>query len=90
MNNVSYAPGILPAGDNRCTGEVVKIIQTWKCRIKTRPNKGISTPGRTKGENCQTNPIKKFFACNPKAIHHPAYDKWHNNFKKIVMSSRAG
>lgn len=81
-----YAPGILPENFIGVVAERMRQPpETYKYRQKTKGNRGNQTPGKTKGEFCQTNPIKKFFACNPHAVRHPAYGEWHEYFKKVVM-----
>lgn len=56
---------------------------------RRRMGKTSRTPGKSKNENCQTDPVKKFFATSPKAHKHPQYDVWHAEFKRINSGSKA-
>jgi len=58
-------------------------MANWRSRQRTK--KSSQTPGKTKGDTCQTNPIKKFFASSPKAYKHLDYDRWHEKFKKAAI-----
>lgn len=60
----------------------------WKGKQKTRGNKASRTPGKLKGKNCKTDPIKKFFASNSKAYRHPDYGVWHEEFKRMNSGAR--
>jgi len=53
-----------------------------------KKGKASRTPGKTKGENCQTDPTKKFFASNPKAFRHAQYSTWHAEFKRMNMGAK--
>lgn len=57
----------------------------WKI---ARRGKGSMTPGNKKGENCQTDPIKRFFACSPKAQYHPQYEVWNKKFRDMNNGSK--
>lgn len=56
--------------------------QNWKSR-KNRKGK-FANGGNTqkKGKNCQTDELKKFFFCNPKAYKHRDYEKYHERAKR--------
>jgi hypothetical protein len=53
----------------------------WKLWRKKNRSNPSHTPGSSKGEMCQTDPIKKFFASNPKAYKHKDYDVWDAKFR---------
>lgn len=63
----------------------MKIVQTPQFRRKRirQQGKASRTPGKLKNESCQTNPIKRFFACSTKAYKHPQYEVWHEEFKRM-------
>lgn len=63
-------------------GERVKAIPPHRCAQRMRGGRASRTPGKTKGGNCTTDPIKKFFACSPKAYKHPQYNVWNDKFRK--------
>lgn len=52
--------------------------QGWRRKNRSQPS---HSPGKDKGERCTTSPMKKFFACSPKAYKHKQYMEWHNKFK---------
>lgn len=54
----------------------------WKRNIIRKRGKGSQTPGKSKNEWCQKDPIKTFFATNTKAYKHPHYVEWHEKFKR--------
>lgn len=39
------------------------------------------TPGKSKGENCQTDPTKRFWFSSPKAYLRKGYAQWHQKAK---------
>lgn len=57
----------------------------WKAyrRGKGVGTKTSRTPGKLKGEHCQTDAQKKFFASSPKAYKHRQYSQWHALFKSM-------
>jgi hypothetical protein len=59
------------------------MFQNWKSRITRKMKFAGGGNTQKKGANCQTNPIKKFFFCNPKARNHPDYPRWHAKAKGI-------
>jgi hypothetical protein len=52
----------------------------WRRKNHSQPSR---TPGKLKGDHCQTDPQKKFFASSPKAYKHPQYMQWHNTFRSM-------
>jgi hypothetical protein len=44
------------------------------------------TPGKAKGDRCQTDPTKKYFATSPKAYTHPQYEVWNAKFRDMNMA----
>jgi hypothetical protein len=85
---IQSAEGIIPPGDGRIVGERVIALPIWKGRSKSRGNKASRSPGSSKNEWCQTDPMKRFFACHPKAYKHPQYHKWHDAFKKANTGAK--
>lgn len=65
-----------------------KVIPARNTRRKLRGSRASRTNGKDKGENCQTDPQKKFFASSPKAHKHPQYNEWNAKFRKINMGSK--
>lgn len=53
----------------------------WRARIWARGSNypGARTAGSIKGESCQADKMKKFFARRGKSYKHPAYGDWCRN-----------
>ena len=58
-------------------------MNNWRANKIAKASKASRTPGKTKGDRCMTNPIKKFFACSSKATKHPQYEQWNDMFKAM-------
>jgi len=69
-------------------GERVFANAAYQCYQRNHRGRRMSTPGSSKNEWCQTNPQKKFFACNVKARYHPMYSVWHKKFVDINMGRK--
>ncbi len=52
--------------------------QNWKSKVHRKAKFANGGNTQKKGENCQTDPQKKFFMCSPKAYKHRDYQKWHS------------
>jgi hypothetical protein len=60
------------------------ISKDWKSKKNRKLKNANNNPGgQKKGPNCQTDPAKKFFMCNPKAYKHRDYAKWHEKSKAM-------
>jgi hypothetical protein len=59
------------------------MFKNWKSRIRAKRARGKSERAGNNKPTCQTNPLKKFFFCNPKAYKHPQYNVWHRKAKKM-------
>lgn len=53
------------------------------CRKKRKATKASQTPGKDKGDHCQTGGQKKYFFTHPHAFRHSDYQKWHNEAKRL-------
>jgi hypothetical protein len=61
----------------------------WRRNIILKRGKASRTPGKLKGDHCQTNPVKRFFASSPKAYKHKDYEKWHDEFKRLNLGGKS-
>lgn len=50
-----------------------------------KEHKASRTPGKSKGENCQTSPRKKFYLTHPHAhrLDPDGYAEWHRKAKEM-------
>lgn len=54
-------------------GERVFPIPTRNTRKIEKRSKGNGSSSQKKGDNCKTNPTKKYYLCNPKAVKRKDY-----------------
>lgn len=66
----------------------IMVAPQFRRRQIARLNKASRTPGKMKGDHCQTNRVKKFFACNTKAYKHKDYQSWHEEFKRLNLGGK--
>ncbi len=53
------------------------MMQNWKSKQRRKAKFANGGNTQKKGDNCQTDPQKKFFLCSSKAFRHRDYDSWH-------------
>jgi len=49
---------------------------SWKEQTFSKKRKGSQTPGKAKGESCQADMNKRFFAKNAHSYKDPGYGAW--------------
>lgn len=72
----------------RTTIPVGNMKSGWKLwRRKNRRNPS-QTSGKSKNERCHNEPVKRYFATNPKAYKHRQYDQWQDTFYAMNKQDR--
>lgn len=51
-------------------------MKDWKNSIIKKARKGSQTPGNKKGESCQADFLKKYYAKSSRSRKDPGYDGW--------------
>lgn len=64
-------------------------MQTWRKNIISR-GKGSQTPGRTKGESCQADYRKRYFATRSRSYKDVKYGEWCKQMDSLNGMSRSG
>jgi hypothetical protein len=64
-------------------------MQSWRAKIIKR-GKGSQTPGKTKGESCQADYRKRYYASKSRSYKDIKYGEWCRAMDSLNGMSRAG
>ncbi len=76
MSNQRVKKKPLKLTNTKVEGTVKATMAGWKQAQRKSLGRRSSTPGRTKGSNCQASGLDRYMAKSGRSYKHPLYEAW--------------